>query len=48
MDAFIRQKLLGRGNGWNVMAFFTEEVTQGDLMVPSGLKPDDSLLMLPC
>lgn len=37
-----------RGNGWNVMAFVIEEVTWDDLMVPSGFKPDDSLLMLPC
>lgn len=49
MEAFIRQKLLGsdRGNGWNVMAFVIEEVTQDDLMVPPGHKPDDSPLMLP-
>lgn len=37
-----------RGNRWNVMAFVIEEVTRDDLMVPSGLKPDDSPLMLPC
>lgn len=36
-----------RENGWNVMAFVIEEVTRDDLMVPSGLKPDDSPLMLP-
>lgn len=36
------------GSRRNVMAFAIEEVTRDDLMVPSGLKPDDSLLVLPC
>lgn len=31
---------------WNAVAFVTE-VTADDLMVPPGLKPDDSLLLLP-
>lgn len=33
---------------WNAVAFVREEVTADDLMVPPGLKPDDSLLVLPC
>lgn len=33
---------------WNAVAFVIEEVTADDLMVPPGLKPNDSLLVLPC
>lgn len=33
-----------RENGWDAVAFVREEVTGDDLMVPSGLSPDDSLL----
>lgn len=36
-----------RENGWDEVAFVREEVTWDDLMVPPGLSPDDSLLVLP-
>lgn len=46
MDAVIRQELLGsgQGGGWDSVAFVRQEVTRDDLMVPSGLNPDDSFL----
>lgn len=36
-----------RENGWDAVVFVREEVTWDDLMVPPGLSPDDSLLVLP-